>query len=87
MSQTARKGLPYQDPLEFLPRKRVQDFAKGSLIYGVEKASSDLYLVILGRVKVSTTADDGGETVSRMVRAEGWFGEPCLVAPVQDGWI
>jgi CRP-like cAMP-binding protein len=81
MSRIARTGLPYQDPLDFLPRKRVQDFAKGRLIYGVEKPSSDLYVVTLGRVKVSTTADDGCQTVSRMVRAEGLFGEACLVGP------
>jgi CRP/FNR family transcriptional regulator, cyclic AMP receptor protein len=81
MSQIATTRLQHQDPLEFLPRKRVQEFAKGRLIYGVEKPSSGLYVVILGRVKVSTTADDGGETVSRMVRAEGFFGESCLLEP------
>jgi CRP/FNR family cyclic AMP-dependent transcriptional regulator len=82
MSQIARTGLPHQDPLDFLPRKRVQDFARGRLIYGVDKSSRDLYVVILGRVKVSTSADDGCQTVSRMVRAEGFFGEPCLVGPM-----
>jgi CRP/FNR family cyclic AMP-dependent transcriptional regulator len=74
-------GLSHKDPLAFLPRKRVQYFAKGRLIYGVENSARDLYVVILGRVKVSTTADDGVQTVSRMVHAEGFFGEPCLVAP------
>jgi CRP/FNR family transcriptional regulator len=85
MSQIARTGLLYQDPLDFLPRRRVQDFAKGRLIYGVEKPSSDLYAVILGRVKISTTADDGCQTVSRMVSAEGLFGEACLVGPTDRG--
>src|SRR5580693_7614120 len=81
MNRIAKTNFSYQDPLAFLPHKRVQDFAKGQLIYGAEKSSSELYLVTLGRVKVSTTADDGCQTVSRMVRAEGLFGERCLVGP------
>jgi CRP/FNR family transcriptional regulator, cyclic AMP receptor protein len=81
MSQVAGTGFTCQDPLDFLARKRVEDFAKGRLIYGVEKPSNGLYVVILGRVKVSTTADDGCHTLSRMVHAPGLFGEPSLVGP------
>jgi len=35
----------------------------------------------LGRVKVITTADDGGQIVGRIVRAEGLFGESSLIGP------
>jgi CRP-like cAMP-binding protein len=38
--------------------------------------------VILGRVKITTTADDGGQTVGRIVRTEGLFGESSLIGPV-----
>src|ERR1700722_6621972 len=79
MSQIARTGFTCQDPLDFLARKRVEDFTKGRLIYGVEKTSNGLYVVILGRLKGPTTADDGCHTLSRMVRAPGLFGEPSLV--------
>jgi CRP/FNR family transcriptional regulator len=52
------------------------------VIYDAENPSVDLYVVILGRVKISNTADDGCQTVGRIVRAEGLFGESCLIGPL-----
>jgi CRP/FNR family transcriptional regulator len=52
------------------------------VIYDAENPSADLYVVILGRVKISNTADDGCQTVGRIVRAEGLFGESCLIGPL-----
>jgi CRP/FNR family transcriptional regulator len=69
----------HQDPLTYLPRKPVQEFAKGSTIYDVQRPNDRLYVVILGRIKISTTADDGCQTVNRIVSADGLFGESCLV--------
>ena len=75
-------GLVYEDPLTYLPRKPVQEYAKGRVIYDAQHPSSDLYVVILGRVKIGNTAEDGAQTVGRIVRAEGLFGESCLVGPM-----
>src|SRR5690349_9540489 len=69
----------HEDPLTYLPRRSVQEFAKGRMIYDAEHPNNHLYVVILGRVKISSTAEDGCQTVGRIVCAEGLFGEGCLV--------
>jgi len=71
--------LSYEDPLTYLPRKPLQEFAKGQMVYGPDKPSDRLFLVILGRVKISATSDDGGQTIARIVCPEGLFGEACMI--------
>ena len=71
--------LSYEDPLTYLPRKPLQEFAKGQMIYGPDRPSDRLYLVILGRVKISAASDDGGQTIARIVCPEGLFGEACMI--------
>jgi CRP/FNR family transcriptional regulator len=82
MMRSASAGLIYEDPLTYLPRKPVQEYARGRGIYDAQNPSTDLYVVILGRVKISNTAEDGCQTVGRLVRAEGLFGESCLIGPL-----
>ncbi len=79
MVRSLEATLPYEDPLTYLPRKPVQEFAKRRIIYDEHQPSDSLYVVILGRVKITTTADDGLETIGRLVCAEGLFGESALV--------
>ena len=67
-----------EDPLTYLPRKPVQEFRKDRVIYSLLQPCDRLYLVVLGRVKVSTRAEDGYETTARIVCAEGLFGEAVL---------
>lgn len=74
--------LSFEDPLTYLPRKPLQEFAKGQTVYGPDKPSDRLYLVILGRVKISATSDDGGQTIARIVCPEGLFGEACMIGHV-----
>jgi len=68
-----------EDPLTYLPRKPVQEYAKERVIYGPQQPSEHLYVVILGRVKITSTSEDGCQTIGRIVRTEGLFGESCLV--------
>jgi len=68
-----------EDPLTYLPRKSVQEFARGRVIYSQQQPSDKLHLVVLGRVKISTKAEDGNETISRIICPEGLFGEAVLV--------
>lgn len=68
-----------EDPLTYLPRKPVLEFARGKVIYDQQQPNGNLYVVILGRVKIATTGEDGGQTVGRIVCSEGLFGESCLV--------
>ena len=49
------------------------------MIYDVEHPATGLYQVILGRVKVGTTSNDGGQAVARIVRNPGLFGESSLI--------
>ncbi|MBI2680639.1 MAG: Crp/Fnr family transcriptional regulator, partial [Candidatus Solibacter usitatus] len=76
-----RESFSIEDPLTYLPRKPVQEFAKRRVIYDAQQPSDHLYVVILGRVKISNVGDDGNQLVARIVSAEGLFGEACLVGP------
>jgi len=69
----------FEDPLTYLPRKPIQEFARRRVIYDPQQPRCGLYLVMLGRVKVTTTAMDGFVTVGRIVCAEGLFGESALI--------
>jgi CRP/FNR family cyclic AMP-dependent transcriptional regulator len=71
------------DPLTYLPRKPVQEFAKRRVIYDPHQPSDSLYVVILGRVKVTNIAEDGGQTIVRIASSEGLFGESALVGQQQ----
>jgi len=68
-----------EDPLTYLPRKAVEQLRKGAVIYCPQQPSERLYLAVAGRVKVSATAEDGREAISRLVSSEGLFGESALV--------
>jgi CRP-like cAMP-binding protein len=69
----------WEDPLTYLSRKPVTEFAKGRTIYSPDRPVDRLFLLVLGRVKVNTTADDGYETIGRLVSPEGLFGEAVLI--------
>jgi CRP/FNR family transcriptional regulator, cyclic AMP receptor protein len=71
--------LATHDPLTYLPRKPVQEYARRRIIYDPHQASDHLYLVILGRVKITNISEDGGQTIARIVCPEGLFGEACLI--------
>jgi CRP-like cAMP-binding protein len=66
------------DPLMYLPRKPITEIGKGRVIYSPENSSDRLYLVVLGRVTVTTTAE-GYETIARILCTEDLFGEAVLV--------
>jgi len=53
------------------------------VIYSPANPATSLYLVILGRVKVSTAERDGSETVARIVCKEGLFGESALIGMLE----
>ena len=47
----------------YLPRKPITEIGKGRVIYSPENPTDRLYLVLRGRVKVTTTAAEGYETI------------------------
>jgi CRP/FNR family transcriptional regulator len=79
MTRFREAPILYDDPLTYLPRKPVQEFAKRRVIYDSQQPSDHLYVVILGRVKIANISDEGQQMVARIVSAEGLFGEASLI--------
>ena len=79
MMRTGAEISAAEDPLTYLPRKPVQEFDKGRIIYSPQDTVDRLYLVVLGRVKVSSVPEGNHETVSRIICPEGIFGEAGLI--------
>ncbi|MGO9893497.1 MAG: Crp/Fnr family transcriptional regulator [Bryobacteraceae bacterium] len=76
--------LPQEDPLTYLAHKPADAVPKGGVIYPPGMPVERLYLVVTGCVKIGTIAPGGKQVVSRIVPAEGLFGEACLLgAPSQ----
>jgi CRP-like cAMP-binding protein len=73
-----RAGVHLTDPLMYLPRKPIREIGKGRVIYRPENPTDCLYLVVRGRVKVTTTAE-GYETIARILYTKDLFGEAVLV--------
>ena len=74
-----------EDPLIYLPRKALKTFAKGQPIYDYQHPSGHLYVVILGRVKITHTADDGCQTITEILTVDTLFGESCLIGERPPG--
>lgn len=79
MTRARISSMTFDDPLTYLPRKPVQEFARRRVIYDPQQPSDHLYVVILGRVKITNIGDTGDQLVARIVSSEGLFGEGCLV--------
>jgi CRP-like cAMP-binding protein len=79
MFPNGRSAGAAEDPLTYLPRKSVQEFAKRRIIYDSQRPTDCLYLVILGRVNVTLNSEDGLQTIARIVCPEGLFGESALI--------
>jgi CRP-like cAMP-binding protein len=67
------------DALNYLPSTRILEFPRRCAIYEPTRATSRLYLVLAGRVKLFSTADTGAQTLLRIAGAEEFFGESALV--------
>lgn len=69
-----------EDLLSHLPRRPLQEFAKGTAIYTGEQMDDRLYVAITGYVKVIHTTEDGRQTLNLIIGPEGLFGESVLLA-------
>src|SRR4029077_10538979 len=74
-----RARIHLTDPLMYLPRKPFQELGKGRVIYNAEHTNDLLYLVVMGRVKVTTIPAEGNETIARILCTQDFFGEAVLV--------
>jgi CRP-like cAMP-binding protein len=83
---TNERGCPdtktqriFEDALSYLPRSAVRAFQKGQTIYGPERASEGVYLMITGTVKICRMVDAGRSPVAiDFYRTDDLFGEASL---------
>lgn len=73
------KPTRIEDILEHLPISIATQCHKGQTIYGPERPSSSLYLVVTGTVGVSQIAEDGRELLLELVRPYELFGESAFL--------
>src|SRR5258708_24521765 len=68
-----------EDPLAHLPCSSIVEYRKGQMIYNQDQPSTNIYLIIEGRVKVSRLADDGHQVVVDIYQPDEFFGESGLL--------
>jgi len=68
-----------EDALMYLPRKGVNDYRRGQIIFDENQPSRGLHLVVQGRVKVTIPLDDGSQTVVDIYTTDDFFGESSLL--------
>lgn len=74
-----------EDPLMHLSSSRVLEFRKGEVIYNQDQPSTNLYLVVAGKVKVCRVAHDGRSVVVDIYKNEDFFGESAFLdSPSRD---
>jgi CRP-like cAMP-binding protein len=78
MKRVAEPPAIKVDLAAYLPRKPFQEFPKKGIVYSPQQPSHSLYLVVVGRVKISS-ALSGDEIACSIVTKGGLFGEPALV--------
>lgn len=66
--------------LSFLPCSKVLEYARGQIIYNQDRPSTHLYLVICGRVEVSSGTLDGQRALIDVYRTDEFFGELAFFA-------
>ena len=75
----APQQKPLEDPLAHLPCSGIVEFKKGQAIFNQDQPSTNIYLVIEGKVKVSRLADDGHQVVVDIYQADEFFGESAFL--------
>ena len=68
-----------EDPLAYLPCSSIVEYRKGEIIYSQDQASTTIFLVIQGKVKVSRLAADGHQVVVDIYQPDEFFGESAFL--------
>jgi CRP-like cAMP-binding protein len=72
-------GAPVQDVLAQLPISTCMEYRKGQIIYGPDQPSTSIYLVTVGKVRLSQLAEDGSEILLEIIVPDELFGESAFV--------
>jgi CRP/FNR family transcriptional regulator, cyclic AMP receptor protein len=68
-----------EDPLVHLASSSILEFRKGQVIYNQDQPSTNICLVIDGKVKVCRMADDGRPVIVDIYQHEDFFGESAFL--------
>jgi CRP/FNR family cyclic AMP-dependent transcriptional regulator len=68
-----------EDPLDYLPPSNIFPYKKGQIIYQQNEASTDLYFIVEGKVKVSFIAENSGQVILDIYKQDEFFGESASV--------
>jgi len=68
-----------EDPLDYLPHSGIVAYKKGQLIYQQNEPSTNLYLIVEGKVKVSFIAENGDQGILDIYQRDEFFGESVFL--------
>ena len=68
-----------EDVLAHLPLASTTEYNEGQTIYGPDRLSKSIYLVISGKVLISQIAEGGSEVILDIVRPDELFGESAFL--------
>ena len=75
----AKPQTHLEDPLVYLSSSRILEYRKGQVIYNQDQPSTNICLVIDGKVKVCRMADDGRPVIVDIYQHEDFFGESAFL--------
>jgi CRP/FNR family cyclic AMP-dependent transcriptional regulator len=79
MGHLAQSEGFWEDALQYLTRKPIQEFSKRQVIYDFQQRSDRLFLVLGGMVKIARISNEGSDVVARFTVPDSFFGESVLV--------
>ena len=68
-----------EDPLAYLTCSNMLEYAKDQTIYGPDRPSTSLYLVVNGKVKVHRIKNEWGEVLVDIYCTDEFFGDSALI--------
>jgi CRP/FNR family transcriptional regulator len=74
-----------EDPLDYLPCSSIIPYKKGQIIYRQNEPSTNLYLIVEGKVKVSFIAAKGYQGILDIYQQNEFFGESAFLSPTHRG--
>jgi CRP/FNR family cyclic AMP-dependent transcriptional regulator len=75
----------FEDPLDYLPHSHIVPYKKGQRIYQQNEPSTDLYLIVEGKVKVSFIAASGYQGILDIYQQDEFFGESAFLSLTHRG--
>jgi CRP-like cAMP-binding protein len=72
---------PFEDVVAQLPIAGTTEHRKGQVVYGPDRPSKSIYVLVSGKMEISQRADDGSDVLLEIVLPEELFGESAFFLP------